>query len=309
MITYLTCKSGFNEQQEWSPNAWINVTAPSMDETALLVDKFDIPQGFLNDIEDIEERPRLEVDEGWRMIVMRAPRRRTEDQTLFSTVPMGVVMKGDVFATICHYPLEMIDDYILFSRRKNHSEKNPNDLLLHLVLSSSVWYMKYLKYVNMETKDAEKHLERSVRNEELLELMRIERTLVYFITAIRGNEVMLVKLKSQLRQAKDSYDDDLLEDVEIEMQQARITANVHSDILAGMMDAFASVISNNLNQVMKRLTSASIILMAPTLIASFYGMNVPNGMEGNEYGFLIIVAVCLVTCAAMFLLFKKMKWF
>ena len=281
---------------------------PTPHDIETLVADYGVPISILNDIEDSEERPRVELEDGWRMIIVRVPYMIPESENLFTTVPMGMLMKGDIFVSICYYQVEMVTDFINFSRRKNLIEKNTFDLLLHLILSAFVWFMKYLKLINYETKEAEKQLQRSIRNEELLELMRLERTLVYFITSIRGNEVMFSKLKGLLRQNSISYDQELLEDLEIEMQQARIMANVHSDILSGMMDAFASIISNNMNVVMKRMTSASIILMVPTLVASFYGMNVPNFHEENTYAFAIITGVCLLISIFMGVVFYKRKW-
>jgi len=152
------------------------------------------------------------------------------------------------------------------------------------MLSSSVWFLKYLKQINNDIKEAEDQLERSIRNEDLQDLLRIEKCLVYFTTSLKGNDILLHRIKN-LRSYRDTYNPELLEDVEIELRQAQETTSVYSDILSGMMDAYASVISNNLNIVMKRLTSISIVLMIPTLIASFYGMNVPNGFE-NQTGLL-----------------------
>jgi len=308
MITYLTCKNGFYEKADWSSGCWVNVVQPSKEEIHTLREKFFIPKSFLDDIEDVEERPRVEDEEGWRLIILRVPHKTQAEKHTFTTVPMGILMKGDIFISVCYYGVEMIDDYITFSRRKNYAEKNLYDLLLHLFLSSTVWFMKYLKFINWGTKEAENHLTKSVRNEELLELMSWEKTLVYFITSIRGNEVLFTKLKAFYISSGINYDPDLMEDVEIELQQARTMANIHSDILTGMMDAFASIVSNNLNVVMKRMTAASIILMVPTLIASFYGMNVPNQLQTCPYAFLTIVVISILLVAIMIYIFYKQKW-
>ncbi|MGL4331847.1 MAG: magnesium transporter CorA family protein, partial [Bacteroidales bacterium] len=277
MLNYFACQGGFYETDSWVSDCWINVVCPTADDLNLLVDKFDVPVSFLNDIEDNEERPRIEHEDGWRLVILRVPFRTEDNDNPFITVPMGIISKGDLFISVCHYDVEMLNDFVLFSRRKLYSGKKREDLLLHLMLSSAVWFMKYLKQVNLQIKQGEDELERSVRNEELHRLMKLERTLVYFITSIRGNEILMIKLKSMFKQAGIDYDMDLLEDVEIEIQQAHSSANIYSHILSSMMDTFASIISNNLNIIMKRLTSISIILMIPTLIASFYGMNVPNG--------------------------------
>ena len=308
MIKYMICKNGYYESPEYCPKAWVRVIIPTQEDINFLIGAFGVPISFFNDIEDIEERPRVEYEDGWRMIIMRLPYKSEESQNLFTTLPLGVLTNGDTLITVSHKRLEMMDDFILYSRRKSFDEKSNTDLILHLLLSSAVWYMKYLKFINLEIKDAEKQLEQSIRNEELLELMRLERTLVYFITSIRGNEILLQKLKLLFKQKRMKHDSDLLEDVEIEMQQARTMANVYSDVLAGMMDAFASVTSNNLNVVMKRLTSFSIIIMIPTLIASYYGMNLEVGTTIHNWQFFFVIACTLVLAMTIIIYFLKKRW-
>ena len=156
--------------------------------------------------------------------------------------------------------------------------------------------------------DAEKALEQSIRNEDLLQLMKLQKALVYFNTSIRGNEVMISRLKT-IFQDTDLMDKDLTEDAIIELKQALNTVNVYSDILTGTMDAFASIINNNVNTIMKRMTSFSIILMLPTLIASFYGMNVKIHAAETPYAFFYIVIFCIGFSALMFFIFRKIKWF
>ncbi|MGL5318608.1 MAG: magnesium transporter CorA family protein [Bacteroidales bacterium] len=308
MLNYFACQGGFYETDTWVSECWINVICPTTDDLSLLKDKFDVPVSFLNDIEDNEERPRIEHEDGWRLVILRVPFKTEDNDNPFITVPMGIITKGDLFISVCHYDVEMLHDFVLFSRRKLYFGKKREDLLLHLMLSSAVWFMKYLKQVSVQIKQGEDELEKSVRNEELHRLMKLERTLVYFITSIRGNEILMIKLKSMFKQADIEYDTDLLEDVEIEIQQAHSSANIYSHILSSMMDTFASIISNNLNIVMKRLTSISIILMIPTLIASFYGMNVPNGIEASVTGFMGIVVVSLLLSVMALFFFKKRKW-
>lgn len=308
MLNYFACQGGFYETDTWVSDCWINVVCPTHDDIELLKDKFNVPVSFLNDIEDNEERPRMEHEDGWRLVILRIPFKTEDNDNPFVTVPMGIISKGDLFISVCHYDVEMINDFVMFSRRKLYYDKKREDLLLHLMLSSAVWFMKYLKQVNVQIKQGEDELEKSVRNEELHRLMKLERTLVYFITSIRGNEILMIKLKSMFKQAGIDYDKDLLEDVEIEIQQAHSSANIYSHILSSMMDTFASIISNNLNIIMKRLTSISIILMIPTLIASFYGMNVPNFIETSPFGFMGIIVVSLFLSVMALVFFKKRKW-
>ena len=165
-----------------------------------------------------------------------------------------------------------------------------------------------MKQINIDITAAEKELERSIRNEDLLRLMKLQKTLVYFNTSIRGNEVMIGKLKT-IFQDTDFLDEELVEDVIIELKQAFNTVNIYSDILTGTMDAFASIISNNVNAIMKRMTSLSITLMIPTLIASFYGMNVDIHLEEMPHAFMLIILISVLLSALSFVIFRKIKWF
>ena len=202
----------------------------------------------------------------------------------------------------------MIPDFIEYTRRKGINVPNRYELILRLIYSSSVWFLKYLKQINNEVNNAEKEMERSIRNEDLLRLMNLQKSLVYFNTSIRGNEVMIGKLQNIFNE-KDYQNTELTEDVLIELKQAHNQVNIYSDILTGTMDAFASIISNNVNTIMKRMTSLSIVLMVPTLIASFYGMNVDIHIEVLPHAFALIVCFSIFLSATAFVIFRKIKWF
>ena len=170
-----------------------------------------------------------------------------------------------------------------------------------------MWYLKYLKQINNQSRSGEKELERSIQNAELQRLLKIEKSLVFFITSLRGNDNLLVKLKN-LKSQREFFDPDLVEDVEIELRQAQDTARIYSDILSGTMDAFASVISNNLNVIMKRMTAISLLLMIPTLIASLYGMNVHNGLEDSHYGLFVIAIISVAFSILSYWMFRRKNW-
>jgi len=308
MIQFLICKNGFQETKEYSDEVWINAIKPNHREITILENEFGVPISFLNDIEDDEERPRVEYENDWRMVIIRVPVKLKKEEDFFGTVPLGILTSGEKFITICHHSVEMIDDLIYFSRRKEFQQKNTNDLILHLMLSSSVWFMKYLKHLNTKINDVEMQLQRSIRNEELLEMMRVERTLVHFITSLRSNELLLQKFKTILLKTQKPFDEDLLEDVEIEVQQALTTATVYSDILSGMMEAFAAVISNNVNVIMKRLTAFSIILMFPTLVESYFGMNLQREDYIWTMEFIIIIAASVFLSLLGVVFFRKKNW-
>jgi magnesium transporter len=300
--------SGLVTSEKWEENCWIAVEKPTAEDRDFLLDELQIPQSFYNDIEDIDERPRIEVENGWYLIILRIPYKNNDLKLPFTTVPLGIVFKEGVFVSICFYKTEMLHDFVFYTQRKNVTIKNHFDLVLKLLLSSSVWFLKYLKQVNQRIKMAEDNLEKSIKNEELQTLLRLEKCLVYFITSIKGNNVLFNRIKN-IKSEGDNFDQELLEDVDIELKQAQEMSNIYSDILSGMMDAYASVISNNLNVVMKRLTSISIILMIPTLIASLYGMNVPNPLENNPNGLWIIILISGVFSVLGVFLFKKKNFF
>jgi len=308
MKSYIKCSGGFHQILNWEPNCWVNVECPTEAEKSYLVNELNIPEPYLNDIEDVDERPRIELEDGWFLILMRLPYKSEDESLPFSTVPLGIIFKDDVFVTICFYKTEMLPDFIQYGNRKNISITNNFDFVLKLLLSSSVWFLKYLKQINQRIKLAENQLEKSIKNEELQALLQIEKCLVYFTTSLKGNDILVHRIKN-IKDYRDTFDPELVEDVEIELRQALETTNIYSDILSGMMDAYASVISNNLNIIMKQLTSISIILMIPTLIASLYGMNVPNMFQQYRYGFWVVLLISSIFSVSGVLLFKFKKWF
>lgn len=308
MKAFYKNNNGLIETKEWTPNCWINIESPSETDKKYLLEELQIPEAFYNDIEDIDERPRMESEDGWNLFIMRVPIKSNDVKLPFQTIPLGLIFKEDVCVTISFYKTEIIADFVQYTNRKNIHIKDNFDLVLRLLLSSSIWYLKYLKQINQKIKLAEDNLEKSIKNAELQALLQIEKCLVFFITSLKGNDVLFHRIKN-LKAQRENFDSDLLEDVDIELSQAQDTANIYSNILTGMMDAYASVISNNMNNIMKQMTSISIILMIPTLIASLYGMNVPNGLEESEYGIWILLLISIILSSVGALLFKRRRWF
>ena len=308
MITFLKNGKGLATCEKWEPNCWINVEEPTADDKNFLIKNLQIPEAYFNDIEDVDERPRIEIDEGWYLILLRIPFKSLDKKVPFSTVPLGIIFKDDVYVSICFFKTEMLSDFILYTKRKSIIKQNNIYLTLRLFLSSSVWYIKYLKQINQEIKLAENKLEKSIKNEDLQTLLQLEKCLVFFTTSLKGNDLLVSRIKN-IKEHKESYDPELTEDVEIELKQALDITNIYSDILSGMMDAYASVISNNISMIMKQLTSISIILMIPTLIASLYGMNVPNTFENHLFGFWIIIVISFLISSVAVMIFIKRRWF
>lgn len=308
MRTYLYSEAGFIEKPQWMPNCWVNVECPDENDFTFLTKELKVPEEFLEDIADADERPRTETEGDWLLTILRIPKQNGQNGIPFITVPIGIITNKDIIVSVCYHHTELIPDFVQHTRRKGIAVSNKLDLILRIIYSSAVWFLKYLKQINNEVATAEKELEKSIRNEDLLRLMKLQKTLVYFNTSIRGNEVMIGRLKN-IFQNTDYLNMDLLEDVIIELKQAYNTVNIYSDILTGTMDAFASIISNNVNAIMKRMTSLSITLMIPTLIASFYGMNVNLHIESYQYSFILIVLLSGILSAGTFIWFRKIKWF
>ena len=308
MRRYLFCEAGFVEKPHWIPNCWVNVENPTQDDFNFLEKDLKVPSAFLNDIADNDERPRIDMEGNWLLTILRIPIFEKDNNISYTTVPIGIITNNEIIVSVCYRSTAMISDFIEYTRRKGIAVPNKYEFILRLIYSSAVWYLKYLKQINNEVTNAEKELQRSIRNEDLLRLMNLQKCLVYFNTSIRGNEMMISKLPKIFHE-KDYQNPELLDDVMIELRQAHNMVNIYSDILTGTMDAFASIISNNVNTIMKRMTSLSIILMVPTLIASFYGMNVDIHIEEIPHAFSLIVFFSIFLSARAFVIFRKIKWF
>ena len=308
MRKYLFCEAGFIEKPNWLPNCWVNVECPTPDDFDFLEKELNVPAAFLHDIADTDERPRIDSEGNWLLTILRIPIFVKDNNITYTTVPIGIITNNEIIISVCYHSTAMIPYFIEYTRRKGINVPNRYELILRLIYSSSVWFLKYLKQINNEVSTAEKELQQSIRNEDLLRLMNLQKCLVYFNTSIRGNEVMIRKLPKIFNE-KDYQSPELLEDVMIELKQAQNMVNIYSDILTGTMDAFASIISNNVNTIMKRMTSLSIVLMVPTLIASFYGMNVDIHIEELPHAFSLIVCFSVLLAALAFSVFRKIKWF
>ena len=307
MRTFWNTNSTLKPIDEWQPNSWIQVTCPTDEDQQLLEDKFNIPDYFLSDISDADERARYEYDDGWMLIILRIPYvKEIRSRTPYTTVPLGIIHKRDVTITVCYYETNMMIDFVSYHQKRGEGFTDYVDMIFRLFLSSAVWYLKRLKQINSLIEKAKRNLDHGVNNESLIGLSRLQDSLTYFITSIRGNENLLSKLKFKLQ--VDELDADLIEDVNIEMTQARETTSIYSDILESTMDTYSSIINNNMNTTMRTLTSISIVMMLPTLISSFFGMNLVNGMEESPYGFALALVISFVVSGLTwgFLRYKRL---
>ena len=306
MKTYWNTQGGLSQLNEWQPNCWIQVTCPTEEDQQMLEEQFQIPDYFLSDISDTDERARYEYDDGWMLIILRIPYvKEIRSRTPYTTVPLGIIHKRDVTITVCYYETNMMIDFVSFHQKRGEGFTDYVDMIFRLFLSSAVWYLKRLKQISLLIDKAKRNLDREVNNESLIGLSRLQDSLTYFNTSIRGNETLLSKLKFKLQ--IDELDADLIEDVNIEMTQARETTNIYSNILESTMDTYQSIINNNMNTIMRTLTSVTIILMLPTLVASFFGMNLVNGMEQSPAGFVIAIILSVVISVISWFIFRQKR--
>lgn len=303
MRTFWNINSTLKAIEEWQPNCWIQVTCPTDEDQQMLEDRFNIPDYFLSDISDADERARYEYDDGWMLIILRIPYvKEIRSRTPYTTVPLGIIHKRDVTITVCYYETNMMIDFVSYQQKRGEGFTDYVDMIFRLFLSSSVWYLKRLKQISALIEKAKANLDQGVNNESLIGLSRLQDSLTYFQTSIRGNENLLAKLKFKLQ--VDELDADLIEDVNIEMNQARETTNIYSHILESTMDTYQSIINNNMNTVMRTLTSVTIILMFPTLITSAFGMNLINGMEQSPVGFIVAIAISIITAVGSWFILR-----
>lgn len=307
MKTFWSLEKGLPQLKQFEEGCWINVERPDEEDFIYLTEEMGIPSEFISDIADVDERPRTEKEGNWLLTILRIPLESNIQGSPYTTVPVGIITSERAIVSVCFKKSQLIPDFISHIHRKNITILSYVDFITRMIYSSAVWFLKYLKLIYLEINRAEKELEQSIRNEDLLRMMRLQKSLVYFSTSIRGNEAMLGRLKTFSR--SQNLDAELLEDVVIELRQAYNTVNIYSDILTGTMDAFASIISNNVNTIMKRMTSLSIVLTIPTMIASFYGMNVDVYLGDWRWSFVAIASVSALLSFFAILVFKRIKWF
>ena len=307
MRTYWNTTNGLRTIDTWEPNCWVQVTCPTQEDVNFLENELKIPDYYISDIADTDERARYDIDEGWILIILRIPYvKETRSRTPYTTIPLGIIMKGDVLITVCNFETNMMIDFVTYQQKRGLGFTDSVDMVFRLFLSSAVWYLKRLKQISARIDKAKQNLDKNVNNADLINLSRLQDSLTYFVTSIRGNENLLSKLKFKL--PVDELDADMIEDVNIEMSQARETTNIYSNILDSTMDTYANIINNNMSSVIKMLTSISIILMFPTLIASLFGMNLINGMEHVWWGFPFALFISIGITVVFMWYFKRKTW-
>ncbi|MBN2547521.1 MAG: magnesium transporter CorA family protein [Anaerolineales bacterium] len=309
MITiYKSSEAGMVLLPEPTSGSWVNVIDPSTEEIAQL-EALGLPHDYLTYPLDLDERARTERENGELLIVLRAPFYQGATQDVpYSTIPLGIILTDKFLVTICRRDNEILQE-LTSGRYKGISTAKRLRFVLRLLLNTANKYLSFLREITKIVDALEDQLQQSTRNKEVLELLKYQKSLTYFTTALKSNELMMERLsRSQLFRTYPE-DEDLLEDVLTENQQAIEMTNIASNILSSMMDAFASIISNNLNSVMKFLASVTIVLSLPTMVASFYGMNVHLPLEDQPAAFLAILGLSFMISLSVVYIFWRQDWF
>ncbi len=310
MITYrTTAKSGeITTLAEPIPFCWINLVNPSDSEVDEIKRLTGAPEAMLKSALDEEETAHTDIEGGNTLIVVDIPvLENNNGSVLYTTLPLGIILSKEYFITVCLKDSALLSDFAA-GRVRGFDSSRYDRFLLQLLYRNAARFLQYLRQIDKASHRIQAELYKSMKNKELIQLLELEKSLVYFSTSLRANEAVIEKLVRFDNIKNDPVDLNLLDDVILETKQAIEMSNIYRDILSSTMDAFASIISNNVNIVMKLLTIITIILTIPTLISSLWGMNVPVPFADNPIGFwLVSVLIAVVTTAGALLIIKHTK--
>lgn len=312
MLTiYKTLNDELTSLEKFEDGVWVNLVNPDEDELSQVTAELGIESEYLRAALDEEERARIDHDNDQILIIVDVPVIDKDGNiNLYSTIPLGIILLKQAIVTVCLRDSTVIKDFEK-KRVKAFYTYFKTRFVFQLLYKNAEQYLQYLKYIDKASSRIEKDLHKSMKNKELIQLLKLQKSLVYFSTSLKANEVVLEKLLKHENIKKYPDDTELLEDVIIENKQAIEMANIYSSILTGIMGAFASVISNNVSIVMKFLASVTIVMAIPTMVASFFGMNVaiPLGLGNNRHAFVIVLAVAVVLSGLSALLLARRRMF
>ncbi len=313
MIRIFKTEDGMmHEKKEMQPGCWIALTNPTASEIIEIADAYQIDPDHLKAPLDEEERSRIEAEEEYTLILVDIPSiEERNGKDWFVTIPMAIITTNDVLITVCLEETPVLTSFMDGRVRDFHTFMKTR-FILQILYKNATQYLQYLRIIDKKSEVIENRLHQSQKNEEIIELLELQKSLVYFTVSLRSNEVVLEKLMRVDKIKKYPEDTDLLEDVIVENKQAMEMTNIYTGILSGTMDTFASVISNNLNIVMKFLATVTIVMSIPTMVASFYGMNVSSkGMPfaNSPHGFIIVLGFAIVLSLVVAYIFNKKDLF
>ncbi len=293
---------------EIQTGSWLNIIAPKPNDIPKLAQELNIPEYFIIDSLDINERPRVEIEDEGILIIYRIPvYEEKENESTFYTIPLGIILKKDYIITVCQKPTEILYEFINGNVKDFYTSKRSR-FILQIISISLKYYLNYIKEIDKRIYEVEQEFYRDMKDDTLIKLMRLERSLHIFLTSLRGNELLLEKIQKAKIIRMYEEDEDILDDIIIENKQAIEMASVFVYNIKSLSDYFSSIISNRLNSVMKFLTSVTIILMFPTLVASLYGMNVNLPLQNHPFAFWIILIISLVGTSIVTIYFIKKRW-
>ena len=291
--------------------SWINVLPPlKQEEFSELSSKLEIPLDFLTDSLDIDERSRFEEEDNVKLIVIKTPTENNsfnESDSYYITIPICIILTKNQIVTVNSFDNGAIKKFL--NSFQNRSPDKKNMMILKIIEKVIQAYMDYLKEINIRRNVLEQKLYASSQNEQLLQLMRIQKSLVYFVTALRSNELLLMKMERTNFLMLNEEEKEFLNDLIVDNSQGLEMANIYTNILSSTLDAFASIIANNQNVVLKRLSVITIIVTFPVLITGLFGMNVPSGFERSPYAFYIVSFISFTIVAAIAFYFIRKRIF
>ncbi len=301
-------KARVYELKKISNGSWVSLINPTQEEIEYISKKLKVPKDFLTSVLDEDEKPRIEKEGGVALVVFRVPYKKYISNKLkITTLPIGIIITKKNIITICLKENKIIDDFAE-GKIKLFSVDKRIRFTLQILARANHYFIKYLNDIEKEINKTEKSLMKSLRNKEIISLLQLEKILVYFNTSTVGNDNVLEKISKGKIINLAEEDEDILEDVIIETRQAILMSKIFSNILSSTMDAYTSVISNNLNIVMKFLASITIILSIPTIVASIYGMNVKLPLQTNPHAFFITLLISLILSGSLAYIFAKKNW-
>jgi magnesium transporter len=290
------------------PDCWIDLTDPTEAEVSFISGLLEIPKDFLTDPLDVDERARMEREDGMLLVVVRTPvKNPEEDKIPYFTMPVGIIITGDHIVTVSRFPCDLTNIFVA-GNVKYFSLIRKSRFAIQLLQRNAILFLNCLRDLNKMTESVEGELQKSLRNEELVDLVNIEKSLVYFTTSLKTNGIIMESIRRRGVIQINDEEMDLIADAIVENDQAISMSKIHTMILNGLMDAFASIISNNLNRVMKFLASVTIILMIPNLVASFLGMNVRLPFQDHPWAFAAALGAAAAASIMGILVLSRYRW-
>lgn len=309
---YLSNDREINTVEAPCEGCWISMIKPSKEEIEAVSEKYAIDADDLRSALDNDERSRLQIEDNYTMVLVNIPTIEDEDENeLYDTIPLSIFVCKKTIITVCLEDTPILRPFKQ-GRVKDFQTSMKSRFVMQILYRTASLYLLYLRSIEKKSEIIEDKLHTATQNAELMDLLKLQKSLVYFTTSLRSNEIVMEKLFKSDRLKKYPEDEELLEDVIIENKQAIEMAGIYTGIIGGMTDSIASIISNNMNVVMKTLAIVTIVLSVPTMIFSAYGMNVaPGGMpfSQSDFGFLIIIVLSVLLSVLVTILFVKMKWF